>query len=342
MTQSNESQIELAHYNSNKHSYRSVAKKIIVEIPLASSTDTVEKVLNRIKTNIAKLKFIDYVYILNKNRNLIGTVSFKNLLRSSKETRMGKIMQKNLVTVTPDIDQEKVADLAVKHNLKAIPVIEHKKLIGAISIEQILPILNRALREDILHLAGVHKAHLNYENTLTVPLHLSILHRIPYLLIGLLGITVAAIFISIFEATLEKNLILAFFIPAIVYMSDALGTQHQILFIRDLAILGNKLNLKAYFLKHLSIGSLMAFLISGVVFLVITFFWKQPFMAFIIAIAMFASLVFTSGTALVITLLITKLKLDPALGGGPIATIISDVMSIFIYFAIAVTFLGGL
>ncbi len=331
--------VELTHYDSSKHSYRSVAKKIIVEIPLASTTDTVESVLNKIKTNIAKLKFIDYIYVINKNRNLIGTVSFKNLFRSAKEVKIGKLMQKKLVVVSPETDQEKVADLAVKHNLKAIPVIEHKKLVGAISIEQILPILNRALREDLLHLAGIHKAHLNYENTLAVPLFLSVLHRIPYLLVGLLGITIAAIFISVFEATLQKNLILAFFIPAIVYMSDALGTQHQTLFIRDLAILGKELNLKTYFLKHLSIGSLLALLISGVIFLVISFFWGQSFMAFIIAISMFASLVFTSSTALIITLIMTKLKLDPALGGGPIATIISDVTSIIIYFGIAITFL---
>ncbi|MEK6968822.1 MAG: magnesium transporter [Nanoarchaeota archaeon] len=339
MSQPNKSQIELAHYDPSKHSYRSVAKKIIVEIPLANATDTVGSVLNKIKTNITKLKFIDYVYVINENKNLIGTVSFKNLFRSTKEIKIGKLMQKKLVTVSPETDQEKVADLAVKHNLKAIPVIEHKKLVGAISIEQILPILNRALREDLLHLAGIHKAHLNYENTLAVPLFLSVLHRIPYLLVGLLGITIAAIFISVFEATLQKNLILAFFIPAIVYMSDALGTQHQTLFIRDLAILGKELNLKIYFLKHLSIGALLALVISGVIFLVISFFWGQPFMAFIIAIAMFASLVFTSSTALIITQLMAKLKLDPALGGGPIATIISDVTSIIIYFGIAIAFL---
>lgn len=325
----------------DKHSPRSAAKKIIVEIPVATKKDTINAVLSRIKSNIDKLKSIDYTYVIDENKNLIGVVSFKELLRHNKEIKIEKIMQRKLITVSPETDQEKVADLAVKHDIKAVPVTENKKLIGVVTIEKILPILNRALKEDILHLAGIHKSHLKYENTLAVPVFQSILHRIPYLLIGLLGIIVAAIFVSIFEATLQKYLILAFFIPAIVYMSDALGTQYQTLFVRDLALLGKELKLRYYFFKQMSIGVLLAILISGIMFLVITFFWGQPLMASIISVSMFAALIVTSFTALIVTLGINKLKLDPALGSGPVATVISDVTSIIIYFAVAFVFLGG-
>ena len=334
--------LELAPYPLDKHSPSSAARRMIIEVPIASKNETVGTALSKIENNIKKLKTIDYVYIINANKNLIGVFSFKNLLRHPRVIKIEKIMQRKLITASPGTDQEKIADLAVKHNIRAIPIIENKKLIGVVSIEQILPILNRALREDLLHLAGIHKAHLKYENTLAVPLFLSVLHRIPYLLIGLLGIIIAAVFVSIFEATLQKYLILAFFIPAIVYMSDALGTQHQTLFVRDLAILGRELNLRTYFLKQMTIGSLLAVVISGIIFLVITLFWKQPLMAFIISVSMFSALVVTSITALVITLAIDRFKLDPALGSGPVATIISDITSIVIYFAVAGIFLGGL
>lgn len=332
--------LDAVSHSLEKFPPRSAIKRIITEVPVAHKDDTVGLVLSRIKNDIHKLKTIDYVYIINTNKSLVGVISFKDLLKHGKEHRMENIMQRKLITASPETDQEKVADLAVKHNLKAIPIVKHKKLIGVVPIEQILPVLNRALREDVLHLAGIHKAHLKYENTLAVPLFMGVLHRIPYLLIGLAGITFAAFFVSLFEVTIQKYLILAFFIPAIVYMSGALGTQHQTLFVRDLAILGKELRLGAYFLKLMTIGSLLALLISGIIFFVTTLIWKQPFPAFVISVAMFSTLIVTSFTALVITLAIKRLKLDPALGSGPVATIISDITSIIIYFAVAVTLLG--
>ncbi len=326
----------------DKYPHRSAARKMIFEIPIASKDDTVGSALGRIRNNIEKIKTIDYVYVINEEKQLIGIISFKDLLKYSKTTKIVNVMQRNLVTASPETDQEKVADLAVKHNIKSVPIIENKKLIGIVPIEQILLTINRALREDIFHLAGIHKSHIKYENTLVVPFFQSILHRIPYLLIGLLGITTAAAFVSIFEATLEKYIILVFFLPAIVYMSGALGTQHQTLFVRDLAVLGKELNLKKYFFKQLCIGSLLALLISMVIFLVITFFWKQTLMALIISTAMFISLVVTSFVGLITTLSISRFKLDPALGSGPLGTVISDVVSIVIYFTVAYVFLGGL
>ena len=317
-----------------------LAKKVLVDIALARPLDTVGQVLMSIEKSIHHLHLIDYVYVLKAQQRLVGVVSFKNLLRSSKKVKIEKIMQKKVITAFPDMDQEKIADLAVKHNLKAVPLVEGKKLLGVLPIEHILPILNKALREDILHLAGIHKAHLNYENTLAVPLLLSVIHRLPYLLVGLVGIILAALFIHLFEETLQTYVILAFFIPAILYMSNALGTQHQTLFIRDLAILGKELNLKKYFIKQLAIGFFIALVLSGVMFLVISLLWKEPFIAFVISMSLFATLVVTSFTSFLVTLTITKLHFDPALGSGPLATIISDVTSIIVYFVIATLLLG--
>src|SRR3989344_3994700 len=157
----------------------SAAKRMVTKIPIAEKNDSVGAILKKIRDNIKGFNTIDYVYVINGNENLVGVVSIKNLFKHSKEIRIEKIMHKKLITVSPETDQEKVADLAVKHAIKAIPVIENKKLIGVVPIEEILPILNKALREDVLHLAGIHKAHLKYENTLEAPLFASTLHRIP-------------------------------------------------------------------------------------------------------------------------------------------------------------------
>jgi len=313
---------------------------MITEIVVADRHDTINHILKILRADVGKFKTIDYIYVTDKQKNLIGVISIKILFKYSKQTNLEDIMTTKLVTISPDTDQEKVADLAVKHDLKAVPIVVDKKILGVVPIENILPILNKALREDILHLAGIHKAHLNYENTLAVPFLSGIMHRIPWLLTGLFGITLAALFISLFEAQLQKYLIIAFFIPAIVYMSNALGTQHQTLFIRDIAIMGKELKLKTYFIKIILMSLILAIVIGSVLFLIISLFWKQPYIAFVVSFAMVITLIITSISALSITLLIKKLKMDPALGSGPFATIISDMSSIVVYFLIVFLFLG--
>ena len=322
-----------------KYLINSAGRKMIINVPLARKEDSVEFVLDFLKKDLKSFKTIDYVYVIEEDETLVGVVSIKGILGASKSSKLEEIMRTSMITVSPDADQEKVADLAVKHNIKVVPVVKNKKLVGVVPTDKILSILNRALREDVLHLAGIHKAHLQYENTLAVPLFKSILHRLPWLLIGLFGITIAAIFISVFESTLQKYLILAFFVPAIVYMSDALGTQHQTLFIRDLAIMGQDLNIKKYFLKQMVIGALLGLIIGFVIFVIISLFWKETFIAFVIGISMFITLTISSFTALTTTLIIKKLKMDPALGSGPFATIVSDVSSILVYFIVAILLL---
>ncbi len=324
-----------------KYSPNSAGRKMVTEVLTARSSETIGTILNRLRTESKFLKTMAYVYVVDENNRLVGVTSLKSLFLQPANTPVRNIMRTSLVTISPEAEEEKVAHLALKHSIKTVPVVEKGKLLGAVPADRIFHIINRALQEDILHFAGIHKAHLEYENTLAVPLDRSVLHRLPWLLIGLVGIILAAAFISAFEKTLEKYLILAFFIPAIVYMSDAVGTQHQTLFVRDLAIMGKDLNLKAYLFKQMLIALLLGALIGAIVFLVISFFWNQPFIAFVIGSAMSASLLVTSFTALATTLLISRWGMDPALGSGPFATIVSDVTSVIIYFIVAFLFLGA-
>ncbi len=318
----------------------SAGRKMTQKFLVSLKNEIVGEVLKRIERDIKDYDMTHYIYIIDNDSRLLGVVSIRDLLSSSKNRKIGDIMKRNLISVSPDSDREKAADLAVKHNIKAIPVVERRKLVGVISTDEILKTLNKALREDVLHLAGIHRSHLKYENTLEVPLFFGLVHRLPWLILGLIGITFAAIFIGFFEKMLDNYLIIAFFIPAIVYMSNALGTQHQTLFIRDLAVLGKDLNIKKYILKQMTIGVLLALIISILLYLIILIFWKQPFMSLVISCSMFITISFSSFTALMITLIINKLKLDPALGSGPFGTIISDVSSIIIYLLVAVLFIG--
>ena len=304
------------------------------KIPIVLDSYTISDTFKFINKNINDFDTIDYIYAVNKRKDLVGVISIGDLFRHTKKTRLRNIMQRNIVSISPETEKLKVANLALKHNIKALPIVKNNKLIGVILTNKIVSIINRSLHENILAFAGIHKGHLEYENTLEVPLPLTLLHRTPWLIIGLIGVIFAAAFMNRFENILNQHLILAFFIPAIVYMSDALGTQHQTLFIRDLAIFGKELKIIKYFLKQMLIGFIIALFVGVIVFLITSLFWKQTFIAFVIALAMFITLVISSFSSLLTTYLFKVFGQDPALGSGPLATIISDVSSIIIYFVI--------
>ncbi len=312
-----------------------VVHKMVTNVLKVKPKNTIAQVIKKLKEG-KHFEIIDYIYVLDDDEKLVGVISIRELFNSSSNTRIDKIMKRNLITINPDTDQEKVAHISLKHGIKAVPVVEKGKLLGVVTPQKILHILNKSLQEDILHFAGIHKSHLQYENTLEVPIHKAIIHRIPWLIIGLIGIILAAIFINVFESVLNKHLILAFFIPAIVYMSNALGTQHQTLFVRDLSFLGKELRIGYYFLRQMIISLFLGLIVCSLAFLGILFFWKLPFIAFVISFSMFISIIITSFTSLIMTLILNKFGQDPALGSGPFATIISDITSIVIYFLMAV------
>ena len=260
----------------------------------------------------------------------------QELFNNPKNTLVKQFMRKNIASASLKMEIEKVAHLALKHNLKQIPVVESKKLIGVLSSREILLTINKSLRKDIFHFAGIHKSHLNFENSMEIPLFKATKDRLSWLIVGFIGALLMALYIGMFEETLAKYLIIASFVPAIVYLSGALGTQVQTLFVRDLAVLGKEINVKRYFLKQMTIGFFIASIISVLMFSSIFLFYNVSRIALIISLASFITLIITSFTALIITFLIVRLKFDPALGSGPIATIISDLTSVVIYFIIVI------
>ncbi|MBI5036384.1 magnesium transporter [Candidatus Micrarchaeota archaeon] len=321
--------------NHKKNGQSHLLKIMNARVPTIGTGKTVADVFSVLKKGGKSFEVVDYVYVIGKNGKLVGVFSIKDVFRYPKDTPVEKFMQTKLVAVSPDASSGFTAHLALKHQLSSVPVVKSGTLLGVVSPKEVMHLLNKSLRKDFFHFAGIHRSHLEYENTMTVPLFESLVHRTPWLFIGLLGILLTAAFIGIFEKMLEKHVMLAFFIPTIVYLSDALGTQIQTLFIRDLAVMGKELSLKRYLLRQMLIGFLIALVIAAIMFLVVSIFWSQSHLAFVISLAAFATLVFTSFTALMITTIIERLGYDPALGGGPFATVISDATSIVVYFVVA-------
>lgn len=169
---------------------------------------------------------------------------------------------------------------------------------------------------------------------LRLPIFKSVQHRLPWLVIGLFGGILASGVVNFFEEIIKKNLILAAFIPLLVYMSDAVGTQMESFAIRDLAI-HKQINLVKYTLKHLLvtaiIGSILAILLGAFTLL----FYTDLRLSLALSIAMFISICSSVLTGIILPVFFRKENQDPANASGPVATIVQDLLSILIYFTIA-------
>ncbi len=310
-------------------------RKMTAKVPMVKLGETLDEVRAMLFDRAGEIETMNYVYVIDDNKKLLGVFSIKEIFKYPTDTSVRRIMKKVTIRVAPKMDQERVAYLALKHNLKAIPVVsEDNVLLGVVPSDKILAILNKEASEDIYHLAGVFRPEFCLGNCLEIPIIRSVRYRIPWLLIGLAGGILAAWIIGLFEASLKENLILAMFIPVIVYMSNAVGIQAQTLFIRDLAI-HRKLAMRNYFLRQLIICGLVGVACSVLLFLIVSFGWASAHIGFVLAISMLVAVIVSAFFALFIPYLLNKFKSDPALGSGPFATIVQDILSIIIYFGIA-------
>ncbi len=314
----------------------SIEKHLITKIPVISENSSIKDVIELLEKRNTNYDSIIYIYTIDKKENLSGVLSIKEIFNNSKNTPIKKLFKKNVIDISLNMGLEQIAHLALIHKLKQIPVTKDKKIIGIVSSKEILSTINKSLKQDIFNFAGIHKSHLDFENNMEIPILKALKNRISWLIIGFIGAMIIALYIGLFEETLSKYLVIASFVPTIVYLSDSLGTQSQTLFIRDLAIFGKNLNIKKYFIKQTTIAFLIALIFACLIYLFILLIWKIPHIAFIISLSCFCTLLIANFFSFLITYIIKKSKFDPALGSGPIATIISDITSIVVYFIIVV------
>lgn len=157
--------------------------------------------------------------------------------------------------------------------------------------------------------------------------------RLPWLVLGLLGGIVASFVVANFEEVLNKNLQLAFFVPLIVYMSSAVGSQTETVYVRNLSKF--KLSFWTYMLKESLVGLFLGILF-GIAIGIFTNFWLHSSdTALAVGLAMFVNITIAPSVALIVPEILLKEHKDPAVGAGPFMTVIQDIISLLIYFTIA-------
>lgn len=324
----------------HKYPRSTVGRRMVVDVPIVNQKHTLAEVRAVIERHSGWFNTINYIYVLDDARKLVGVLSIRDLFLHPAHAIAGDVSKRtSLVTVQPLAHQERGAYLALKNNIKAIPVVdEQHHFLGELPNDAIMTILYNEMHEDALRMAGIGHDGGLHSNVLTLSLFDSFRHRILWLVIGLAGGLLSARIIGAFEETIAENLILAAFLPLIVYMSSAVGTQMQSYVIRDLAV-DHKLPFVRYLLRNVVVVIAIAIVLGALLAAATTVLHNHPQAGIAIGIALVGSTLSSVLTGLLMPYAFSKFSLDPADVSGPVATIIQDIISIVIYFGVATALL---
>lgn len=301
------------------------------ELPVFLQNKKISEIKREYQEKTKLYEVCYYIYFVDEEERLVGVLSERELFGAGLDIEAKEIMNTKIVKVQSHTDQEKVAILAIDHHLKTIPVVDKdNKLLGAVPSRAIFNILHHEHVEDFLKTAGIHSLPAQI---LTASASFLIKARIPWLIIGLFGGLLAAEVIEFFEAPLKEYFILAAFIPLMVYLASALGTQTQTLFIRHLVM--RKINLKNYLLREIKVGLGISFILGILLFLIISIWSKKIFIGLILGLSMLLTGMAAVFVPILTVSLLSKLKKDPAIASGPFATIIQDITTLAIYCSVA-------
>lgn len=319
------------------HAHNSI---VTLAVPTAKIGQTIKNVAKTLSKNADKFETMDYVYVLNDKSILCGVISLKQVFsKLEKNSRVDDVMRKDLVVAHPSTERSTIVYLALSHNLRGIPIVDKDKhFLGVVPYDTILRIFNQEINKDILQFGGVFHKMGKELNTINSPSKVMIKSRLPWLLMGIIGGTIAAFIVTHFEGLLGKSLMLAAFMPILVYMSDAVGTQSETLMVRSIAI-DPRMQIKRYLIREFKIATILALICGILVGGVVTVFWKDVFVGAIVGLAMIVSIFASVLSSTLLPLVFKKMNLDPATATGPFATVISDILTLAIYFIIAMSFL---
>jgi magnesium transporter len=282
------------------------------------------------------VEMVFYLYVIDSRRHLVGVVSLRRLLLVPPATPLKRIMTTDLISVRADMDQEEVARQVASYNLLAIPVVdEENKLVGVITVDDVIDVIKDEATEDVYRLAGV----AGDDRVFTSPIE-SLRKRVPWLQVNLVTAFIAAFVVGLFEKTIDKVTALAVFMPVVAGMGGNAATQTLTVIVRGIA-LGELTwaNTRKALLKEAAVG-IGNGLACGVVAALVVWLWKgDPILGGIIGAAMLINMFVAAIAGTLIPLALRALKVDPALASSVFITTLTDVFGFLSFLGLATVFI---
>jgi magnesium transporter len=317
-----------------EHSAGRLMSTTVVAVP---ETATVQQAIEHIRKLITEERAFE-VYVVDGHRHLVGVIPLRRLLIADPRTLVLAIRDEEVRSVTGDMDREEVARLVAKYDLVAVPVVDHQhRLLGMITVDDVIDILHEEASEDIFRMAGSDAAELERRSPRRVALM-----RLPWILTTLLIELVAGVVIHYFDQTLARVILLASFMPVIQAISGNTGLQSVTMVVRGLAT--GQVRLERWWeplrrqVQTSSILGAVCALVVGTV----GFFWHSAVFGLVVATSMFVSVNLSGAAGTAIPMLSKRLGFDPALTAGPFETALQDVLGVTVFLGLATALLRWL
>jgi magnesium transporter len=297
-------------------------------VPRASPLDTAGEVV----ASLSQREFDNATdIVVVDGERFVGIVPVERLLPASPARPVSDLVQQCPVSA-PDDDVERSAREAASAGSRVVAVVDDGRLTGLIGPQQLLQTLEQEHEEDMARLGGYQAGTAMATQAARESLPDRLRHRMPWLTLGLAGAMASAVIVSGFEEVLQREVLLAFFMPAVVYMADAVGTQTETVVIRGLAV---GVSMRQIFPRELATGLMTGGLIGVAFYVFASAIWGNDDVAAAVAISIAFSCSIATVVAMALPYVFNRLGTDPAYGSGPLATVIQDLLSITVYFLVA-------
>lgn len=275
---------------------------------------------------------IHFVFVVDYRDVLRGGLTLAQLVLAQPDQRIVQFMDKELISVADDTDQEQAARLMERYNIRNLPVVNRSNvLVGVLKLEDMVDVLEDEATEDMYRMVGVGE-----EEKALGPFWRSVRNRLPWLIVNLGTAMVAGAVVTMFQSTIAQVIALAAFLPVIAGQGGIAGTQTLTLIVRSLA-LGDvsPANAKRLLLKEIGLG-LVHGLVLGLLAGVIAYAWKgNVYLGLVVGVAMLANLVVAGVSGVVVPLGMRAMRLDPALSSAVAVTTVTDVIGFLVYLGLA-------
>jgi len=298
---------------------------------------TAKEAIDSLQKEYVSVEMPFYLYVVDEYGRLVGVCSLRQLVVVSPDTPLKDFMSVDVFSVQTDVDQEEVAKLVAQYDILAVPVLdESHKLVGIVTVDDIIDIIREEATEDILKMAGAGEEFVETKSVMR-----STRIRLPWLFASCIGGILAFLIIGQFETALQKWTFLAAFIPVIMGMGGNVGTQSSTIVVRGLAT--GRITIRdigGVVGKEVSIGLILGIFYGILVGIVALATYNMWALGVVVGVALLSSMLVAAIVGSFVPMLFARMNIDPAVATGPFVTTSIDIISVFAYFKIAMTLLN--
>jgi len=290
------------------------------------------------------VEMIFYLYVVDQDGHLVGVTSLRQLLLSKPEQTLADIMQRSVIKVHVDTDQEEVARQAARYDLLAVPVTDDQNhLVGIVTVDDIIDVVKEEATEDLLKMAGTSESELLYQERALSIARL----RMPSLLVSMVGLLLTGILLERFQVRFQEAMFLLAFVPVIMGLSGSIGSQASAVALRRLSSgqLGGDaggISIAGFLFQQLKVAAVLGLICGGLSGGLAVLLKSHPELGLVVGGALFLSVELAALSGVVVPSLLGRMGLDPAIANGPLLTTANDITGILIYFGLAAAFIQRL